>query len=59
VTEPEKRDDQHTSHEPYIHPEHLPKPEHLKASLDDVVNLFEHGGTEEDEPDIQSDTPAP
>jgi hypothetical protein len=44
---------------PYIHPEKLGKPEHLKASLDDVVKLFEHGGTEEDEPDIKADTPAP
>jgi hypothetical protein len=42
-----------------IHPESLPKPEKLDADLEDVIDLFEHGGTESDEPDIQSDAPAP
>jgi hypothetical protein len=59
VADSDKREDEDARHEPYIHPELLAKPEHLKAKLSDVVNLFEHNGTEEDEPDIESDTPAP
>ena len=42
-----------------IHPESLGPPEHLKASLEDVFDLFDHDGTESDQPDIRSDTPAP
>jgi hypothetical protein len=42
-----------------LHPEQLPEPEKLEADLDDVIDLFTHDGTESDEPDIQSDAPAP
>jgi hypothetical protein len=42
-----------------IHPESLGKPEHLKADLDDVIDLFEHDRKESPTPDVRSDTPAP
>jgi hypothetical protein len=42
-----------------LHPESLPRPEKLEADLEDVIDLFDHDGTESDEPDIQSDAPAP
>jgi hypothetical protein len=45
--------------ESYIHPESLGPPEKLDADLEDVINLFDHNGTEDDEPDIESDAPAP
>jgi hypothetical protein len=57
------RDDPHThserGREAYIHPEPLGPPEKLEADLEDVIDLFDHDGTEADEPDIESDAPAP
>jgi hypothetical protein len=43
----------------YIHPESLGPPAKLAADLEDVIHLFDHNGTENDEPDIESDAPAP
>jgi hypothetical protein len=57
--DPGKREPEHEEGGTAIHPEALGPPEHLKASLEDVIHLFDHGGTEGDEPDIRSDTPAP
>jgi hypothetical protein len=53
--EPERPQERGTA----LHPEKTPKPEKLDADLDDVIDLFEHNRTESDEPDIQSDAPAP
>jgi hypothetical protein len=50
-----KRDERGTA----LQPEEMPEPEKLDADLEDVIDLFTHDGTEPDEPDIQSDAPAP
>ena len=59
MTTPEKDHEKDEGQEPYIHPEKLGPPEHLKASMSDVFKLFEHGGTEAETPDIVADTPSP